>query len=672
MPQKRTVALQAVELEAKQLASDLARLHRGGQRLSRVGVLFRSGGHLEYYLDALRRQGVPFLVERDKGYYRRREIVDAISLVRCVLEPADQVALLGFLRSPWVGLPDAALIPLWLRGFPGMVFGLESAAAEGLRPIREALSRTAAELAGRSDIPGLGALGPWEHSVMDAVTGIGELREAFEQLPADRFVDRLRERFAPEWLEAARYQGGYRLANLGRFFSDLTASLADGGSSLQGSLRRLRTYLSDERDAEEARPDAPLDDAVRILTMHKAKGLDFDHVYLPQLHKRSGGQPPQGGPGKRSGGVLREGVWELELFAKRTLGWARVLASAEEVGRYERIRLLYVALTRARDRLVMMGNWFALGKESPAPEEVGSILELARWRVGGGAADPSRMAQVAALQGCEEDARDARWLYPALDDREVAPLEILHTPQVPSATQVRADGERLRLLRNQAAIRQARPLGGAVSAEAHRAATEARDATGSPEEPTQAVNGSSPSGRETAAAIGTAVHGALEHIDLHAPAEVALVSALEGLEATLAGLVELSELPTALADAKSVLSSCWAGALGGLLRSLGGAVVARELDFIAPPSLVDDSQSLHYLTGAIDLVYLDPETGKFVVADFKTDRISDPTELADRASAYRGQLLAYAGAVQRALGLDELPRAELWFLRADLVVPVPA
>jgi ATP-dependent exoDNAse (exonuclease V) beta subunit len=166
------------------------------------------------------------------------------------------------------------------------------------------------------------------------------------------------------------------------------------------------------------------------------------------------------------------------------------------------------------------------------------------------------------------------------------------------------------------------------------------------------------------------VHRALEHIDLRAEAQEALAPALVGLEASLASLVDSSALPAALADAQDVLTSCWGGALGGRLRSLGEAVVARELDFIAPPSEVDGSRPLHYLTGAIDLVYLDPDDGGFVVADFKTDRVSGDSQIAERAASYRGQIVAYARAVQHALDLSELPRAELWFLRADVVVPV--
>ena len=68
-----------------------------------------------------------------------------------------------------------------------------------------------------------------------------------------------------------------------------------------------------------------------------------------------------------------------------------------------------------------------------------------------------------------------------------------------------------------------------------------------------------------------------------------------------------------LQEAEAILRSCWLGALGERLRALRGSVVARELDFVAPPSLVEGSDALCYLTGAIDLVYRDPDAdGRWV------------------------------------------------------------
>ncbi|HKI85064.1 MAG TPA: UvrD-helicase domain-containing protein, partial [Candidatus Krumholzibacteria bacterium] len=112
---------ESTALEARGLAADLSALAREagpGFRWSSVGILFRSGGDLEIYLAELRRAHIPYSVERDRQYFRRREILDATALLAAVVEPADHLSLLTFLRSAWVGVPDAALLGLWRREFP--------------------------------------------------------------------------------------------------------------------------------------------------------------------------------------------------------------------------------------------------------------------------------------------------------------------------------------------------------------------------------------------------------------------------------------------------------------------------------------------------------------------------------------------------------------------------
>jgi ATP-dependent exoDNAse (exonuclease V) beta subunit len=80
-----------------------------------------------------------------------------------------------------------------------------------------------------------------------------------------------------------------------------------------------------------------------------------------------------------------------------------------------------------------------------------------------------------------------------------------------------------------------------------------------------------------------------------------------------------------------------------------------------------------FVSGALDLLYRDPETGDLVVADYKTDRVEvegDLSALTDLVGAYAPQARLYARAVREALDLPEPPRAELWFLWAGRVVAV--
>ena len=73
---------------------------------------------METYLKPLREVGIPYLVERDRSYYQRREVIDGLSLLRVLSDPHDHVALIGLLRSPWMGVPDRALAPMIRHRIP--------------------------------------------------------------------------------------------------------------------------------------------------------------------------------------------------------------------------------------------------------------------------------------------------------------------------------------------------------------------------------------------------------------------------------------------------------------------------------------------------------------------------------------------------------------------------
>ena len=87
-------------------------------------MLLRVVTALEVLLDAFRRHDVPYDVARERDYYRQSEVVELAALVRYVLEPADLLALLTVLRCDVVGVPDAALAPLWGAGFGSRMAGL--------------------------------------------------------------------------------------------------------------------------------------------------------------------------------------------------------------------------------------------------------------------------------------------------------------------------------------------------------------------------------------------------------------------------------------------------------------------------------------------------------------------------------------------------------------------
>ena len=679
----RTAAVETAELEAAALAADIRSLRRDeGVPWKEIAVLLRSTGDLDTYLEALRRARVPFVVGRDKQYYRRREIIEAAALVRAVIDPGDHLALLTVLRSALVGVPDAALIPLWQREFPRRVTELIPgvAGAARLEDLRAVVAAAARELAARdSEIPGLAGLRGWEKGLLAALEHLALLRDSFESETADVFVERLRRLFLPEAVEAARYLGPYRLANLDRFFRQLLSAVEDGGGDLTAILRALRRSISEAREAEEGRPQEGAEDAVQVMTIHGAKGLDFQHVYLVQLHK-----PPRGDAGPRTEvGRLEGGQIEVRLFGAPTLGYDLVAAERARVEAAERVRTLYVAMTRAKDRLVLAAAW----PEEPEASAARPI-EQARTHLDLLLARPDRPAEpLAALwEKCLEDGdaaavsdpSGALWKFPALwpaagldGDAEAA------APDLPSPQEVSRTSAALRTDRLAAAAHSARPFGGAASEEAHellrqqladRRLSDEPAPASAPELAAAGDSGDS-SDREAAMAAGGAVHRALEEWDLANDSKRELERQRDLLPAYLAPLAGSDVLERALPRAADLLEHFAASGLLIRLRELRTAILARELPVLIPPG-DGPHAAVGVVTGAIDLLYRDPATGEVVIADYKTDETATAADLDRRAAAYAPQGAAYVRAIQEALELKKAPRFELWFLRADKVVPV--
>jgi ATP-dependent helicase/nuclease subunit A len=665
----------AAALEAEAIAADLLELHqRHAVPWRDAAILLRSTGDLEIYLDALRRAGIPFAVGRDKQYYRRREVIDAAAAVRTVLDPGDHLALITTLRSPAVGVPDAALLPLWRHELPRLLTELHRPSPAGLATVRRAVEAAAGELP--AGVPGLERVAGWELSLLAAIEQLAVLREAFFAEPADAFVERLRRLLLLDATAAARDLGGYRLANLERFFRRLLVELEQGSGDVAAVLRALREDVATGRDAEEGKPPEGAEDAVQVLTIHGAKGLDFAHVYLPQLHKPGGGERPATAVGSPPG-AGPDGC-EYRLLGAVTPGFDLVEERRLEVEAAERVRTLYVAMTRARDRLVLAGDWPRQPADPRLPEQARTHLQLLAWRQG--CPDLQRLWRDDG-GGRLVDPEGVTWRFPALSDRPVAAA----TPGGPARGEVlappatiAAQAALLAGWRAAATARMARPFGAAASEEAHAQLREAA-AAADPANPADAAAGtrSAPpaaaatavDGRELAMASGAALHRALELWDLDADPAREMERQRALLPAYLSAVAAGEDAARALPRCHRLLERFVSGGLAARLRELAGRVVARELPvLLAPdPDLPDGDGPVAFVSGAVDLLYRDPGNGALVIADYKTDEVAG-ADLARRTAIYASQGAAYVSAVQAALDLAAPPRFELWFVHAGRIV----
>jgi len=287
-----------------------------------IALLAPTGAELWRYEEALERRGIPVATQAGKGLFRRQEIQDLIALTRVLADRRDTLALGALLRGPLVGLTEEDLLDI--------VWGLPRSKEQPDRIPRLDLSIDPAVIT---------------HSLARAVierlqslSRRGNSTTPHELL--SQAVDVMRVR--PLLLERHRGQAERALANI-----DLYLSLSTGYAvrGLRAFAEAMTAAWSDEARAVEGRPDAQ-EEAVALFTMHAAKGLEWP-IVIP-VNTMTGVMAPESAVIDR----------QTETFYCSVLGVAPEgyetarQAEKEELDR-ERIRLWYVAATRARELLVL-------------------------------------------------------------------------------------------------------------------------------------------------------------------------------------------------------------------------------------------------------------------------------------------------------------------------------
>jgi ATP-dependent exoDNAse (exonuclease V) beta subunit len=313
--------------------SKVIRSVRGGD----VAILFRTFTHLEVYRQALIRHGVPHRVLRGRGFYGAQEVLDLASLLALLADSEDTLALAAVLRSPLVGLSDVTLFRLARTNAPTQTDGLS------LAKLR------------KQDLGAL-ELGPRERARLE------RFLTALPSLQRER--DRLGVRAL---LQVALELTGYREALAGTPYAEQASANVEkllalaarrderGTGGCVAFARELRMLAdSDPTEAQADLLEAGDPRAVQLLTIHRAKGLEWPIVVVPALGGRRRNTSGRAHFERTHGLVLRPWLPDtLEDFSSKRFEGVRNELKAREDAEYR--RLLYVALTRARDRLVLSG-----------------------------------------------------------------------------------------------------------------------------------------------------------------------------------------------------------------------------------------------------------------------------------------------------------------------------
>jgi ATP-dependent helicase/nuclease subunit A len=615
-----------------------------------MAVLCRSRASYQAYAEAFDALGIPYCTVGGQDFYEKQEVCDLINLLRVIDNPLRDIPLAAVLRSPFVGVRDDSLVLM-------------------RRHVKDELDS------------------PW---VMEALRGASsvsliseEEREKLQQFLS--LLDGLRKRkdslhlheLVKAALGATPYRtrllaspgGRQKAANVLKFLNILRQYDSREANGIAGFLRFYEGMRSYGPQEEEAPLEAFSADVVKLMTIHSAKGLEFPVVVVADMAR-----PFNFDTGK----ILVSKEMEIgcdpwEESKDRSCGKRLVFDERKEKQLAEEQRLLYVAMTRARDHLILAGgykpereydietarfplDWLlgVVGRCASLPEPPDSTEVL----VG------EARVRISVNPGVEAagDSRAGRCLMEEYTER-IAAGEKIPMPDKSSEVyhpQVKKVMERI----------AARPQAGCISLPAELSVSQLmlyeecpckfllHEMMGFPEREVMRELGLCPSAefpierevRESPSEravgprgrrFGELVHGCLEQIDLRAEEP-------QDLPATVARFFSVAEEARAAEDL-----------IRRFLRSEAAAHLrcAREIYRELRVQAVLDSV---ILTGIIDVCY-PGDTSRWTILDFKTGTV--PEEDSWQYRSYSFQMLVYAVLIAQAMGACP-EKAVLYFLES--------
>jgi ATP-dependent helicase/nuclease subunit A len=604
--------------EARALADRLATLVAEGASPSDIVVLIRATTDMRAYERALERRGLPTYVVGGRGYWAHPQVVDMVEYLRALANPRDEQALYGVLASPLVGLTLDGLVVL------------AAAAREADRDPWRLLSGEAA-----LDEPALTGLSAEDRQRLARFAAwFADARARMPRSGLEDLIDAALRHTGYDLTMLALPGGRRRLANVRKLMRLAREYEAEHGPALHGFVEfvgeRAAGRLADSRESE-----APVEgeglDAIRLMTIHRAKGLEFEIVCVADLGRSV--RPPAAivrvsADGRIGLRLARAGVGGREsALAYKELGEEQ---RAAEDG--EERRLFYVAMTRARERLVLSGAAKVEGWTEGGPTGGGPIAWIAPAFFpnlgtligeGGGVIDRDGVRLALRLIGPEDGCEEPAPTSPA-PSQSYAPAVTAATPPAVAAPSASPAVSRL----SYSSLGQYARCGYRFYAERVLGLPATAEP---PEPPVPGAEQLDYSGRP-ADERGVLIHALLERLDFRRPASPDLAAI-----AAAAARAGLAPPDATEADELAALVAGFAGS--ELCTRLGGAHTVRREERFAYLLAAD-----LVINGALDVVAREPG-GRMLIVDYKSDRLgsADPAAVVRRVYAIQRLVYALAG-----------------------------
>ncbi len=594
---------------AQALAHRLHQLHADeGFGWGEMALLFRSSTAFAVYENAFEQAGIPFVTVAGRGFYDRPEIRDLLNILAAVADPLDDLALVGLLRSPAFAISDAEIYHL---RFP------------------DEINREARQV-NHKNLSVLSALrGSILPAHIRACAILGELRTLSGRAPAAAVLKRLLDLTGYRAILASVPNGERMLRNVEKL-------LADAHRSRLVSLPDFLAYVQTLRDVGLREGEAPADasaaGAVQLMTVHKAKGLEFPLTVIADAayeHRGAGGKVQL-----TPGGLLLD----LKDGDFHPTAWQLAARLEDDLDEAENARLLYVAATRAKEKLLISGH---------VKRKKDGTLTLAGWL------GKLVVSKVEPFSGLEMSTSEnfplnqdglAATLYPVLPaDVSDSPHPVTSPEGAPISTdsplpQGEGPGRRAELVEAMRAdlLEPLTPPEPVID-------DKSRARQADPPQHVWRVVSTAKRPRGPAWVVGRLVHEALRR--WHFPAGEGLDDSFEAFLRPLAletGLTDPVEIHTTIGEVRRLLGRF---RTHPLYAEIDAAERHHEIPYHLPGN-----------TGIIDLLYRS-EAGWFLV-DFKTDEVrsDDEAQIAIQRGGYDRQVARYAEAVTSRFGIQAKTR----------------
>jgi ATP-dependent exoDNAse (exonuclease V) beta subunit len=337
--------------EAKHIAKRVKELvENGDAEPGEIVLLFAAGTNAEWYEEELRRAGLRTYRSTGRGYFGQQQVVDLLAYLRLLHNRYDDEALLTVLASPFVGVSNDALVLI--------------RRAAGRRPIFTGVEKSLPVELDERDTRLLRAFRQRFDRLAEASMKLS-LEPLCERIVAEHDYDLA---VLAHWDGRRRYANLRKLARLARSYDELR------GADVEGFVRFVSEQEAVGARELEAVAEEEGGDAIRLLTIHGAKGLEFKVVVVADAGRDR--QPPA--PDEIL--ALSDGRFGFKVVHPSTgerrgaTGYDEVRAQVKTEEEAERLRLYYVAMTRAIDRLIVSG---AIDPEKPSERTtpIGWVLE---------------------------------------------------------------------------------------------------------------------------------------------------------------------------------------------------------------------------------------------------------------------------------------------------------